>query len=131
MSLGRCSRITALGVALLAWVAPPSLPLRGQAQQRAMNTAASTRHPQRGGNTGSTSAVPLGFSPRSFAIEQNWEEQYLKIPDPAKCGKYLRRLTAQPHVAGTGGDHLVTQFIFDEFERDGLEPEVVEYRVLL
>jgi N-acetylated-alpha-linked acidic dipeptidase len=78
-----------------------------------------------------TASVPLGFSPQSFADEQKWEERYLSIPDPVKCGKYLRRLTAQPHVAGTPGDQRVTGFIFDEFERDGLNPEVVEYSVLL
>jgi N-acetylated-alpha-linked acidic dipeptidase len=131
MSLSRCFQIIAVGVALLAWVALACLPLGGQALQRAMNTGAPTRHPQRERGAGSTSAVPLGFSPRSFASEQNWEERYLKIPDPAKCGKYLRRLTAEPHVAGTEGDRRVTQFIFDEFERDGLNPEVAEYNVLL
>lgn len=75
--------------------------------------------------------VPLGFSPRSFAAYERWERRYLEIPDAAKCGKYLRRLTAKPHVAGTPGDRRVTEFIYDEFKRDGLNPEIVEYRVLL
>jgi N-acetylated-alpha-linked acidic dipeptidase len=34
-------------------------------------------------------------------------------------------------VAGTPADRRVTQFIFDEFKRAGLKPEIVEYRVLL
>ncbi len=53
------------------------------------------------------------------------------MPDSAHCAKYLRRLTAEPHVAGTRGDRGVTEFIYDEFSRDGLNPEIVEYRVLL
>ena len=124
MSLGRFLRMTALGVALLAWGALPGAP-SGRHLARSDGAGPAIPHPQH------DARIPLGFSPRSFAAEQNWEERYLKIPDPAKCGKYLRRLTAEPHVAGTGGDQRVTQFIFDEFERDGLNPEVVEYNVLL
>lgn len=75
--------------------------------------------------------VPLGFSPQSYAVEQRWEQRYLEIPDAGMCGKYLRRLTARPHVAGTRGDRRVTEMIFQEFKRDGLNPEIVEYRVLL
>jgi N-acetylated-alpha-linked acidic dipeptidase len=76
-------------------------------------------------------AVPLGFSPQSYAPERKWEELYLAQPDPARCGRYLRRLTSEPHVAGTPGDRRVTDFIYGEFQRDGLHPEIVEYRVLL
>ncbi len=75
--------------------------------------------------------VPLGFSPQSFAVEERWERRFLDIPDAVTCGRYLRRLTARPHVAGTPGDRRVTEFIYDEFKRDGLSPEIVEYRVLL
>jgi len=76
-------------------------------------------------------AVPLGFSPQSYAAQARWERCFLEIPDAARCGKYLRRLTRQPHVAGTPGDRRVVQYIYDEFKRDGLNPEIVEYRVLL
>jgi N-acetylated-alpha-linked acidic dipeptidase len=75
--------------------------------------------------------IPLGFSARSFESEQKIEERFLAIPDAAHCEKYLRRLTSEPHVAGTPGDHRVSQYIFDEFKRDGLNPEMVEYKVLL
>jgi N-acetylated-alpha-linked acidic dipeptidase len=76
-------------------------------------------------------AVPLGFSPQSYAAQARWERRFLEIPDAARCGRYLRRLTRQPHVAGTPGDRRVVQYIYDEFKRDGLKPEIVEYRVLL
>ncbi len=77
------------------------------------------------------SGVALGFSPRSFADEHRWEKRYLKLPKPAQCGRYLRRLTSEPHVAGTPGDHRVSEYIADEFRRDGLDTEIVEYKVLL
>ena len=76
-------------------------------------------------------AVPLGFSPQGYAAQVRWEERFLGISSAARCRKYLRRLTRQPHVAGTPGDRAVTQYIYDEFKRDGLNPEIVEYRVLL
>jgi N-acetylated-alpha-linked acidic dipeptidase len=75
--------------------------------------------------------VPLGFSSRSFAAEQKIEQQFLAIPDARHCEKYLKRLTSELHTAGTPGDRRVSQFIFDEFKRDGLNPEWVEYKVLL
>jgi N-acetylated-alpha-linked acidic dipeptidase len=77
------------------------------------------------------SQVPLGFSAESFKAEERWEKSYLAIPKAESCGRYLRQLTAHPHVAGTPGDRHVTDLIFDEFKRDGLNPEIVEYKVLL
>ena len=76
-------------------------------------------------------SIPLGFSPKSYTAEQRWERRYLEIPEASRCGKYLRRLTARPHVAGTRGDRQVTEFIYHEFQRDGLNPQIVEYSVLL
>jgi N-acetylated-alpha-linked acidic dipeptidase len=75
--------------------------------------------------------VPLGFSSQSYAAQARWEQRFLEIPDAARCGRHLRRLTRQPHVAGTPGDRRVVQYIYDEFKRDGLNPQIVEYRVLL
>jgi N-acetylated-alpha-linked acidic dipeptidase len=78
-----------------------------------------------------SSTVPLGFSPQSHEAQRKWENRFLAIPSAQQCRKYLRRLTREPHVAGTPGDRRVTQFIFDEFQRAGLKPQIVEYRVLL
>lgn len=75
--------------------------------------------------------VPLGFSPTSFRGERGWEKRYLKLPKAAQCGRYLRRLTSEPHVAGTASDRRVSEYIAGEFRRDGLETEMVEYKVLL
>ena len=77
------------------------------------------------------SAVPFGFDPASFKSERKWENEFLRLPDPKHCGRFLRQLTSIPHVAGSPGDHQVTQWIFDEFKRDGLNPKIVEYKVLL
>ncbi len=83
------------------------------------------------GAAADSASVPLGFSPRSYAPQRRWERRYLRLVSTKRCGEYLRQLTAEPHVAGTPGDHRVSQFIFDEFKRDGLNPQMIEYRVLL
>jgi len=67
--------------------------------------------------------VPLGFSPQGYEAQRKWEKRFLEIPSAGRCRKYLRRLTREPHVAGTPGDRRVTQFIFDEFQRAGLKPK--------
>ncbi|HEV2380718.1 MAG TPA: M28 family metallopeptidase [Terriglobia bacterium] len=87
--------------------------------------------PARPGGAPGARKVPLGFSPRSFEIEDGWEQRYLKLPNSRQCERFLRRLTSEPHVAGTPGDRRVTDFIAEEFRRDGLETEVMEYQVLL
>ncbi|MBZ5563991.1 MAG: M28 family metallopeptidase [Acidobacteriia bacterium] len=89
--------------------------------------------PRHAGSQSSRSAeqVPLGFSPQSYRDASRWEQRFLELPDAARCDRYLRRLTARPHVAGTAGDRHVSKLIYDEFRRDGLNPRIVEYRVLL
>jgi N-acetylated-alpha-linked acidic dipeptidase len=76
-------------------------------------------------------AVPLGFSPGSYTRQARWEKRLLENISAARCRKDLRRLTREPHIAGTPGDRRVTDFIFEEFRRAGLNAEIVEYRVLL
>lgn len=76
-------------------------------------------------------AVPLGFTSTSFEAERRWEEQLIGLVNPQHCRRYLRRLTAEPHVAGTPGDRRVSDYIASEFRQDGFETETVEYKVLL
>jgi N-acetylated-alpha-linked acidic dipeptidase len=75
--------------------------------------------------------VPLGFSPQTYAPEERWEKRYLGLPKAADCGKLLRQLTAVAHTAGTPGDRAVSEMIYREFVRDGLDAQIVSYRVLL
>ena len=51
------------------------------------------------------------------------EETFLSMPDRASARANLRFLTSQPHVAGTVGDHVMAEFVSDQFERAGI-PDV-------
>jgi N-acetylated-alpha-linked acidic dipeptidase len=76
-------------------------------------------------------SVPLGFNKQSFATQERWEKRLQSSVSPKQCRTYLRQLTREPHVAGTPGDRRLSEFIYNEFRRAGLEAEIVEYRVLL
>lgn len=43
----------------------------------------------------------------------------------------LRRLTAEPHLAGTDAGRRVAEYLRDEYRAAGLEAELVPYRVIL
>ena len=42
-----------------------------------------------------------GFTEEDAAAERRWEELFRTVPAPDSAREHLRRLTAEPHVAGT------------------------------
>ena len=56
---------------------------------------------------GATTPVTLsqntidGFNSDRVAAQRRWEEQFRAVPDPQSAREHLRRLTLQPHIAGT------------------------------
>jgi N-acetylated-alpha-linked acidic dipeptidase len=84
-----------------------------------------------GEGSGARATPPLGFTSESYPTQARWEKRLQSSVSASQCRKYLRQLTREPHVAGTPGDWRVTQFIYNEFRRAGLQTEIIEYRVLL
>ncbi|HLK31529.1 MAG TPA: M28 family metallopeptidase [Terriglobales bacterium] len=66
---------------------------------------------------------------RAPAEEQKWEKLFLAVPDPAQAEEHLRTLTAAPHMAGTPEDKQTADYVAQQFRKDGLETEIVEYKV--
>jgi len=108
-------------IGTLFLVEAPSSPLRGVA-------SAQTPAPARAGNHPSP---PLGFTPGSAARELEAEAEALSIPTPENARKWLRRLTEEPHVAGTPADHETAIFVRDLLKEWGWKTDVVSYEVLL
>jgi N-acetylated-alpha-linked acidic dipeptidase len=70
-----------------------------------------------------------GFSPDRVAAEQRWEEQFRSVPNPQSAREHLRRLTLEPHIAGTKEDYATAVYVRDQLRAFGLNAELKEYDV--
>lgn len=72
-----------------------------------------------------------GFTVEGSVIERRWEEEYKRVPAPDSAREHLRRLTAEPHVAGTKEDYDTAIYVRDKIRSYGIPSELKEYDVLL
>ncbi|MGI8837004.1 MAG: M28 family metallopeptidase [Pyrinomonadaceae bacterium] len=72
-----------------------------------------------------------GFTAEGSATERRWEADFRAIPDPGSAREHLRRLTAEPHVAGTKEDYDTAIYVRDQIRSYGIPSELNEYEVLL
>ena len=77
------------------------------------------------------SATIDGFTRDGSAIERRWEEEFRSVPAPDSAREHLRRLTAEPHVAGTKEDYATAIYVRDKMRSYGIPSELNEYDVLL
>ena len=55
-----------------------------------------------------------GFSTAGADAERRWEEQFRAVPASASAREHLRRLTLEPHVAGTKEDYATAIYVRDQ-----------------
>src|SRR5213082_1660199 len=72
-----------------------------------------------------------GFSAQTSIGEQRFEEQFRSLPEPNSAREHLRRLTSEPHVAGTKEDYATAIYVRDQMRSFGLSAELKEYQVWL
>ena len=72
-----------------------------------------------------------GFTAEDAAAERRWEELFRTVPAPDSAREHLRRLTAEPHVAGTKEDYATAVYVLDQMRSYGLAAEIKEYQVWL
>src|ERR1041385_2452633 len=72
-----------------------------------------------------------GFSAQTSIAEQRFEEQFRGVPEGASAREHLRRLTAEPHIAGTKEDYATAVYVRDQMRSFGLPAELKEYQVWL
>lgn len=72
-----------------------------------------------------------GFTAPGAATERRWEEQFRAVPAPESAREHLRKLTAEPHIAGTKQDYATAVYVRDQMRSHGLQAELKEYQVLL
>jgi N-acetylated-alpha-linked acidic dipeptidase len=72
-----------------------------------------------------------GFTPAGSLAERRWEIQFSGVPAAAAAREHLRRLTLEPHVAGTPEDYATAVYVRDQMRSFGLTSDLKEYQVLL
>jgi len=72
-----------------------------------------------------------GFTPEGALAQRRFEEQFRAIPAANSAREHLRRLTAEPHVAGTKEDYATAIYVRDQIRSYGIPAELKEYDVLL
>src|SRR6202453_3018721 len=68
-----------------------------------------------------------GFAPARVAAERALEQQLRAIPDPARAESDLRRITQEPHMAGTEASHRLAEWLRDQYRSYGFDAEIVNY----
>ena len=82
--------------------------------------------------TGSTQTSTLdGFTEGTANAERRIEAQFRSIPSPASAREHLRRLTLEPHIAGTKADYDTAVYVRDQIRSYGIAAELDEYKVWL
>src|ERR1700691_5115189 len=72
-----------------------------------------------------------GFAPARVAAEHALEQQMRAIPDPARAESNLRRITSEPHMAGTEASHRVAEWLRDQYRSYGFDADIVSYSLVL
>jgi N-acetylated-alpha-linked acidic dipeptidase len=72
-----------------------------------------------------------GFASTRAAAELELEQHFEKIPDAAHAEADLRRLTSEPHVAGTEASHRVAEWLREQYRSFGFDAEIVTYSAYL
>jgi N-acetylated-alpha-linked acidic dipeptidase len=72
-----------------------------------------------------------GFTSEGSTTERRWEEEFRSVPAPDSAREHLRRLTVEPHVAGTKEDYATAVYVRDQIRSYGISSELKEYDVLL
>jgi N-acetylated-alpha-linked acidic dipeptidase len=72
-----------------------------------------------------------GFSAERALAQRRWEDQFRAIPNPKSAREHLRRLTLEPHIAGTKEDYDTAVYVRDQLRSYGLAADLKEYDVWL
>jgi N-acetylated-alpha-linked acidic dipeptidase len=65
------------------------------------------------------------------ATEAKWDKLFLATPSAKLAGEHLKTLTQAPHVASSPEDYKTAEYVAKKFREDGLETEIVPYRVVI
>ncbi len=72
-----------------------------------------------------------GFTPKNASQQLQTETIFKDLVSIESCRTNLRRLTEEPHLAGTKNSQKVANFLKDQYQSYGLKVKIYEYEVYL
>jgi N-acetylated-alpha-linked acidic dipeptidase len=72
-----------------------------------------------------------GFTTAHSEWERDLESKFMTVPDSATAERVHKRLTLEPHMAGSPADRRTAEYVLQEFRRYGLEAFIEEFDVVL
>ena len=72
-----------------------------------------------------------GFDAVSQTEEVRWERQARGIPDAARVGEFIKRLSSQPHLAGTPQSKDTAEQILAQLKEYGLDAHIERFEAML
>jgi N-acetylated-alpha-linked acidic dipeptidase len=72
-----------------------------------------------------------GFAGPRVEEERQLEQKLRTVPDAAHAESHLRRITSEPHMAGTEGSHRLAEWLRDQYRSYGFDAEIVTYSAWL
>ena len=78
-----------------------------------------------------TSSTLRGFTPANSILQKKYEEAFKQLTSPETCRQELRRLTEEPHLAGTENSYKIAQYLYHKYQEYGLDAQIYEYEVYL
>jgi N-acetylated-alpha-linked acidic dipeptidase len=72
-----------------------------------------------------------GFSAAHVDAERQLEQSLRKIPDAQHAEENLKRITLEPHMAGTEASHRLAEWLRLQYESFGFDAKLVSYSVWL
>jgi len=72
-----------------------------------------------------------GFPSDTVAAERKWEEKLRAIPETARVGRYIERMSREPHLAGTPQSKAVADYLVGLLREWGLDAQIEEFESLL
>src|ERR1700676_148178 len=78
------------------------------------------------------SQAPIrGFPSSGLRSEHQFEDRARAIPEPRRIGSYIQRMSAKPHIAGSGGSKAVADYVLGLMKEWGLDARVEVFEGLL
>ncbi|HEX5890803.1 MAG TPA: PA domain-containing protein, partial [Pyrinomonadaceae bacterium] len=72
-----------------------------------------------------------GFNAERVVTQRRWEEVFRAAPSPKSAREHLRRLTLEPHIAGSKEDYATAVYVRDQLRSYGIPAELRQYDVWL